>query len=153
MLPMAEMRKVYPTVGDAGFRTLVDAFYRRVEADPGLRPMFPLSLAEARERQYLFLRQIFGGPNEYSERRGAPQLRMRHLPFPITREARDAWLEHMLAAIDEAEIPEPHASVMRDYFERFSLDMINRPADDVPSGHPMRPLPSRQPGRRLDVIE
>jgi hemoglobin len=153
MLPMAEIRKVYPAVGDAGFRTLVDAFYRSVEADPVLRPMFPLSLAAARERQLLFLRQIFGGPNDYSERRGAPQLRMRHMPFPITRAARDAWLGHMLAAIDEAKIPEPHASVMRDYFERFSLDMINSPADEAPSAHPMRPLHVRQTGQRLDVVE
>jgi hemoglobin len=153
MLPMNEMRKVYPAVGDAGFRTLVEAFYRRVEADPFLRPMFPLSLAEARERQFLFLRQIFGGPNEYSARRGAPQLRMRHLPFPITREARDAWLGHMLAAIDEANVPEPHAGVMREYFEHFSLDMINSPAGDAPATHPMRPRSTREFGRRLDVVE
>ena len=126
MIPVADIIAVYPAIGDAGFRALVDAFYRRVEADPLLRTVFPPDLAEGREKQYLFLRQFFGGPAEYNERHGPPMLRRRHFPFPITRAARDAWLGHMLAAIDEVAIPEPHASVLRAYFERFSLDMINR---------------------------
>ena len=80
----------------------------------------------AESGQYLFLRQYFGGPAEYSERYGHPQLRARHLPFTITRAARDVWLSHMMAAIDEVGIPEPHASVMRQYFEAFSIAMINQ---------------------------
>jgi len=124
--PLAQTQRVYEAVGDEGFRALVEAFYRRVEADPVLRPIFPANLAEGRERQYLFLRQYFGGPAEYSERYGHPQLRARHLPFTITRAARDVWLSHMLATIDEVRIPEPHASTMRQYFEAFSLAMINQ---------------------------
>jgi hemoglobin len=124
---LAESQQVYAAVGDEGFRALVEAFYRRVEADPRLRPIFPPDLSAGREHQYLFLRQYFGGPAEYNARRGHPQLRRRHLPFPITPEARDAWLSHMLAAIDEVGIPEPHASVMRRYFEVFSVAMITRP--------------------------
>ena len=155
MLPVTEIQKVYPAIGDAGFRKLVDNFYRRVEADPLLRPIFPPDLASGRERQYLFLRQVFGGPGEYSERHGHPRLRMRHLPFAITREARDAWVGHMLAAIEESSIPEPHASVLRDYFERFSVDMINRPSAGTETAHvdPMRPNPRAQPTRRLDLVE
>jgi len=124
--PLAQRQRVYEAVGDGGFRALVEAFYRRVEGDPVLRPIFPANLAEGRERQYLFLRQYFGGPAEYSERYGHPQLRARHLPFTITRAARDVWLSHMMAAIDEVGIPEPHASVMRQYFEAFSIAMINQ---------------------------
>src|SRR5581483_4449152 len=118
MLPISAIQAVYPAVGDAGLRALVEAFYQRVEADPLLRPIFPPDLAQGRERQYLFLRQFFGGPADYTQRHGPPQLRRRHIPFPITRAARDAWLGHMLAAIDEVPIQEPHASLMREYFER-----------------------------------
>ena len=129
MMSIAAVQAVYPAVGDEGFRALVEAFYRRVEADPVLRPIFPPDLSHGREAQYLFLRQYFGGPSEYSERFGHPQLRRRHLPFAITPEARDVWVTHMLAAIDEVAIPEPHASLMRDYFERFSHAMVTRGVD------------------------
>jgi hemoglobin len=153
MLPINEVRRVYPAIGDKGFRALVEAFYRRVEADPLLRPMFPPDLTAGKERQYLFLRQVFGGPPEYSEQRGHPRLGMRHLPFAITREARDAWVGHMLAAIEEVGIPEPQASVLRDYFERFSLDLINRHPEGMQAPNPMRPVRTEVPRVRLDLVD
>jgi hemoglobin len=104
----------------------VDAFYRRVEADPDLRAIFPPDLAEGREKQLRFLIQLFGGPPTYTERYGEPRLRFRHLPFTIDRAARDRWVGHMHAAIAEVGIPEPHASTLRQYFDAFSLHMINR---------------------------
>jgi len=119
-------RTVYEALGDQVFRDLADAFYRRVDADPLLRPMFPDDLTEARELQYLFLCQFFGGPDTYNQQRGAPRLRMRHFPFAIGRAERDAWLRHMLDAIDEVGVPEPEASVMRAYFESSSIAMMNR---------------------------
>lgn len=127
---------IYDLLGsDAPFRRLVDAFYRRVEADPVLRPMFPDDLEAGKEWQFLFLTQYFGGPARYIEQRGHPRLRMRHFPFAIDQRAADAWLGHMLAAIDEAEISEPARSGMREYFERAAPFMINRYAEqesDVP---------------------
>src|SRR3954462_5434832 len=119
MLPIKQIQQVYEAIGDEGFRSLVNAFYRRVEADPELRKIFPTDLTAGREHQYLFLRQFFGGPAEYNERRGPPAMRRRHIPFAITREAREAWLGHLLEAIDEVETPEPHASLLRTYFEQF----------------------------------
>ena len=126
MLPMARPDEIYAMVGDSGFRALVDDFYQRVEADEALRAVFPPDLTEGKEHQYLFLRQYFGGPDEYSSKYGHPMLRRRHFPFAIDRAARDAWLAHMLAAIDAVPIPEPAAGVMRAYFTEFSLAMINR---------------------------
>src|SRR4051812_28923135 len=160
MMRIEDIQAVYPAIGDDGFRALVEAFYRRVEADPLLRPIFPPDLTNGRERQYLFLRQYFGGPGEYSERHGPPQLRRRHFPFAITRDARDAWLGHMLAAIDEVAIPEPHASVLREYFERFSVEMINRGDDAVMPSDPKIDLvdvgvraPNIDPSRQLPTRE
>ncbi|HMQ33134.1 MAG TPA: globin [Chloroflexaceae bacterium] len=112
--------------GEPVFRRLVDAFYARVERDPLLRPMFPADLGPGKEHQYLFLVQYFGGPASYSELRGHPRLRMRHAPFPIGPAERDAWLGHMLAAIEEAGIPEPARSAMRSYFELAAPAMMNQ---------------------------
>lgn len=111
--------------GDAPFRRMVDGFYDRIERDPLLRPMFPADLAPGREHQFLFITQYFGGPPRYQELRGHPRLRMRHNPFPIGQQARDAWVAHMLAALDEAGFPEEVRPAMREYFERAATFMIN----------------------------
>lgn len=124
--PTAPGQTVYEALGDELFRRLVEAFYRRVESDPVLRPIFPADLTEGREKQYLFLTQFFGGPARYTERYGEPRLRLRHLPFPIGRRERDVWIGHMLAAIDEVGVPEPYAAYLGKCFEQLSLAMINR---------------------------
>lgn len=117
---------IYEVVGgDATFQQLVDIFYQRVEADAVLRPMFPDDLEPGKHWQFLFLTQFFGGPARYASERGHPRLRMRHMPFAINEEARDHWLGHMVAAIDEVGIEEPARTIMRDYFERAATHMIN----------------------------
>jgi hemoglobin len=112
--------------GESAFTRLVDAFYARVEQDALLRPMFPADLDPGKLHQRLFLMQYFGGPGTYSQQRGHPRLRMRHAPFPIDQAARDAWLGHMLAALDESAIPEPARSAMQHYFEMAASAMINQ---------------------------
>jgi hemoglobin len=87
--------------GQSFFDDLVDAFYRGVESDELLRPMYPSDLTESKYHLALFLAQYWGGPPIYSELRGHPRLRMRHAPFRITKRARDAWLAHMNAAVSE----------------------------------------------------
>jgi hemoglobin len=124
---MSSEQTIYELAGgEPAFRRLVDAFYARVEQDPLLRPMFPADLEPGKASQRLFLIQYFGGPNTYSQQRGHPRLRMRHAPFPIGQAARDAWLAHMLAALDEAAIPEPARGPMRDYFAMAATAMINQ---------------------------
>jgi hemoglobin len=86
--------------GDAFFTELVDRFYDEVAQDPVLRPLYPEDLADSRRHLALFLRQYWGGPGTYSEERGHPRLRLRHAPFAIGEPERDAWLRHMLAALD-----------------------------------------------------
>ena len=121
------MQTVYDMLGsEEPFRRLVDSFYAKVDQDEVLRPMFPDDLEQSKHRQFLFLIQYFGGPKRYTEERGHPRLRRRHFPFPIDSDARDRWLQHMLAAIDDAEIAEPARSVMREYFEQASTFLINR---------------------------
>jgi phosphoglycolate phosphatase len=119
---------VYELVGAETLRRLAAAFYARVDRDPRIRSMFPRSLTGPAERQALFLIQFFGGPHDYSQQRGHPRLRMRHVPFAIDAEAAAAWLENMLAAIDEVGIPAGPAGVMRRYFAHTARFLINRPS-------------------------
>lgn len=115
--------------GRETFFRIAHEFYTRVDADPFLRPMFPADLEGAKERLALFLIQYFGGPETYSERRGHPRLRMRHLPFAIGQAERDAWMGHMRAAIDAVPMPDAARAQMLEYFERSATFMINRAAE------------------------
>lgn len=129
-------RSVFEALGGVEkFALLVEAFYRGVEQDPLLRPMYPEDLADAREHLFLFLVQFFGGPPQYSMQRGHPRLRMRHLPFAIGEPERDAWLKHMRAAVDEAGITGWPREAMLRYFDHAADFLVNRreapPADDT----------------------
>jgi len=127
----SDEKTVYEQVGgEATFRHLVDAFYARVERDEQLRAMFPDDLEPGKKWQFLFLMQYWGGPARYQAERGHPRLRMRHAPYPITSEARDRWVQHMLDAIDEVGIQEPARSTMRADFERGASFMVNQFAVD-----------------------
>jgi hemoglobin len=129
-----EERTVYEMIGAEAIEQLVYRFYEKVEADESLRSVFPEDLEPGKRWQYLFLVQYFGGPTWYSDERGHPRLRMRHMPFPIDQAAQEAWLTHMLDAIDEVGIEEPARGVMRDYFQRAASFMVNRhmpPKDDA----------------------
>ena len=96
-----EGASVYEAVGGGAFFVeLVDAFYAGVAADPLLRPLYPNDLTDSRRHLAGFLQQYWGGPTTYSDERGHPRLRMRHAPFVIGEAERDAWLRHMLGALD-----------------------------------------------------
>lgn len=112
--------------GEPIIRQLVDVFYEKVVADAPLRSIFPEDLEEGKEYQYLFIMQLFGGPTVYSQQRGHPRLRMRHMPFVIDRDKKDRWLKHMLDSIDEVGIQDPERATMREYFVRAAEHMINR---------------------------
>jgi hemoglobin len=117
---------IYELLGVEGFERLVTAFYKRVDSDPVLRPLYPeADLAGAERRLRLFLIQYFGGPDDYSQERGHPRLRMRHIPFTIGEAERDAWLTAMIGAMDEVGICEPAYSAMRQYFEQGANFMMN----------------------------
>jgi len=118
---------VYDAVGGTPFfAALVDHFYAGVADDARLRPMYPeQDLTGAKDRLRGFLVQYWGGPTTYSDQRGHPRLRMRHAPYVIDESARDAWLEHMDAAVSAMD-PAPEVAVaLRDYFATAADHMIN----------------------------
>jgi len=117
----------YEEVGGRGvFERLVTTFYRGVAADPMLRPMYPEDdLAPAAERLTLFLEQYWGGPTAYSDLRGHPRLQLRHRAFHINPDARDRWLGHMRAALDELALPPLHDATLWDYLQRAAFALVN----------------------------
>ena len=124
-----EEHEIYALIGEAGFRRLVAAFYRRVPGDPILGPMYPPhDLAGAERRLGDFLIGRFGGPQWYVAERGHPRLRMRHVPFAIGPAARDRWVSLMTRAVDEASLPADVAAVLRPFFESVATMLMNRGA-------------------------
>ncbi|GER22013.1 hypothetical protein NCCP1664_05100 [Zafaria cholistanensis] len=114
--------------GRETFRRLAEKFYEGVAADPGFRAMYPEEdLYPAQMRLQMFLEQYWGGPGTYSQRRGHPRLRMRHMPFPVDSAARDAWLRHMRAAVEALDLPPLQAETLWDYFDRAAHSLQNRP--------------------------
>lgn len=112
--------------GHATFDKIVRAFYEGVKTDPILAPMYPAHDIEgAIERLTLFLEQYWGGPTTYSERRGHPRLRMRHNPYHVNPDARDAWITHMRNAVAQANLAPLHAVTLMDYLERAAHSLIN----------------------------
>jgi hemoglobin len=107
---------------------LVEVFYQGVENDQVLRPLYPKDLAEPKRNLALFLIQRTGGPNTYSQERGHPRMRGRHMPFKIGLIERNAWLHVMNAALDS--VPEfgPHKQVLSEFFEGFATFLINQPS-------------------------
>ena len=112
--------------GEETFRRLVHRFYQGVSKDPLLRPLYPEEdLGPAEERLRLFLTQYWGGPGTYSEQRGHPRLRMRHVPFTIGEPQREAWLGHMRDALDETGLPPELSDKFWKYVTMAAASLVN----------------------------
>jgi hemoglobin len=131
---VTEPATLYERVGgQPWFDALVERFYRRVETDPVLRPLYPDDLTEPRRHLAAFLAQYWGGPPAYSDERGHPRLRQRHFPFDIGEPERDAWFTAMRASVLEAGLaPDDEAEVL-DYFDKAATFLINRSDASGPS--------------------
>jgi hemoglobin len=123
----ADARTVFDAAGgEETFRRIVARFYAGVSDDPLLRPLYPESLEESERHLALFLMQYFGGPSTYSQQRGHPRLRMRHLPFAIGQAERDAWMRHMTEAVEAERLPQPLSATLLEYFDRAATFLMNR---------------------------
>jgi hemoglobin len=122
-----ELISFYDEVGgEAVFAKLAHEFYKGVAKDSVLKPMYPEEdLGPAEERLKLFLEQYWGGPSTYSDTRGHPRLRMRHMPFRINPDARDRWLGHMENAVDSLQLSALHRETLLSYLERAAYAMTN----------------------------
>ena len=83
---------------------LVEAFYARMDSLPAasaIRELHADDLSGTKEVLKRYLGEWMGGPKLYSQERGHPRLRQRHLRFKIGEAERDAWLLCMDGALHE----------------------------------------------------
>lgn len=122
----------YEEVGGAPtFEAIVARFYQEVAADELLRPMYPEEdLGPAERRLLMFLEQYWGGPHTYSDERGHPRLRMRHIPYKVGPLERDAWLRCMdiaVASISSDVLDDAHRTQLHDYLHAAANSLMNSP--------------------------
>jgi hemoglobin len=132
------MSTFYDEIGGyATIERIVARFYEGVATDPVLRPLYPeQDLGPAEERFRDFLVQYWGGPTTYSDGRGHPRLRMRHAPFAVTPTAKDHWLTHFRAALEDARaeglLTEDQHAQFGDYVTHAAQFMVNT-FDETPT--------------------
>ncbi|MEN9359483.1 MAG: hypothetical protein RL095_1018 [Verrucomicrobiota bacterium] len=122
---------IHAALGEAGMIELLRDFYARLAVSEiaELFPRDPEALWTAADKSASFFTGLCGGPPLFAQRHGPPRMRMRHIPFPITLEARDEWLRCFVATLDEA--PARHGFPVADipafvkFLEVFSLWMVN----------------------------
>ncbi|MCW8821460.1 MAG: globin, partial [Sulfurovum sp.] len=118
-------------IGEEGMRDLLDRFYMGLFESP-IRELFPKDkevMKNAGQISADFFIQICGGTPYFNQNRGAPQMRGRHAPFPITPNARLHWLVTFEAAlqpiIQQKLSSEENIQSFWNYLNVFSLWMIN----------------------------
>lgn len=123
---MNPFQSVYELIGEEKIRELTHLFYLEVKKNEELRKLYPEEdLAPAEERLFLFLLQVFGGPQTYSDQRGHPRLRMRHLNWKIDGKMRNHWLNAMLPSLDKLNLEPNVKELMMGYFIKVANHMIN----------------------------
>ncbi|MDB4581984.1 hypothetical protein N9164_02410 [Draconibacterium sp.] len=90
-----------------------------------LFPKNPIALEKAKEHSADFFIQICGGPQYFNQNRGMPQLNKRHLPFKITNEGREVWLNCYKVVLNKLGLPDEVLLSFWNYLDIFSKWMVN----------------------------
>lgn len=122
---MNPFQSIYEATGEDQIQKLVRYFYQEVAQNQALRSLYPADLEPAERRLFLFLLQVFGGPQTYSQERGHPRLRMRHLDWKIDPSMRDHWLNAMLSSLDKLTLEQNVKEMMMQYFVKAANHLIN----------------------------
>ena len=115
--------------GEAGLRFLVNRFYDVMDSSPEaetIRRLHPKSLDQSREKLFMFLSGWSGGPALYIQTYGHPRLRQRHMPFPIGKAEREAWLWCMDKALKETQTDPALIEHLKKKFGEIANSMQNR---------------------------
>ena len=122
-------REIYAMMGEENIFRLCANFYQKLEKSE-IRPLFPPNMPEASKKLAAFLVGVLGGPPLYHDLYGPPRMRARHLPFPITMEARIIWLtcfkETLQASPSLYQFPKTHLIDFIRFLEDFSRWMVNK---------------------------
>jgi len=115
----------YERIGEEKIKKLIRDFYKGIRKDELLSPMYKDDFEGAEQRLFLFMVQYLGGPDTYNQQRGHPRLRIRHVHFPVTEEAKEHWLANMKKALDQSDIAPPEKEFLRNYFRQTATFLKN----------------------------
>jgi hemoglobin len=119
------MKTLYDELGAPTIQLLVTTFYQEVFRSSIINQLFQTDKEEIQRKQFLFLTQFLGGPNNYSTEFGHPKMRMRHLPHKIDETAKVEWLRCMKKAIDSLAITNDLKDRLYRVFPPIASHMVN----------------------------
>jgi hemoglobin len=93
--------------GETTLRRFVALLYGFMDESPEVghvRKMHSADLSHARDRLFMFLSGMLGGPPLYMQAFGHPRLRRKHLHFEIGDVERDQWLQCAQYAADQLDV-------------------------------------------------
>lgn len=93
--------------GTEALRSMIDAFYDRVEQLELFGPLFPTGVSEEhRDFVTAWWAEVFGGPPRYTDDLGGYENMLRHhIDLNITAEQRASFVSLMSVAADDAGLP------------------------------------------------
>jgi hemoglobin len=105
---MSDPPTLYEWAGGAeAFERLTEAFYEKVKRDELLEPLFGHMAEDHPKHVAIWLGEVFGGPPLYTEEHGGYHHMIgKHLGLAITKEQRRRWVDLLLDAADEVDLPD-----------------------------------------------
>lgn len=100
---------------------VVNNFYEKVVADPQLSDFFSqVDMPRLKRHQVLLVSYVLGGPAKYDGR----ELRDAHADLPITAEHFKLVVAHLVAALEEAGVPEEIIGRLGDALAGTEQDIV-----------------------------
>ena len=115
--------------GEPTIRHIAKQFYQEMRTRPETQELLaihPPALDESEQKLFEFLSGWLGGPQLFTQRRGAPMLRARHLNFAIDDNMRDQWLLCMRTALESAVTDAEHRRVIYQAISQLADHMRNQ---------------------------
>lgn len=120
-------KQMFTLLGEEGMRKMVSDHYDLLK-ESEIKDLFPknqIAFEKAKEHSADFFIQICGGPEYFNQNRGMPQLNRRHLPFKITAEGRQVWLNCYIDVLQKLKLPSEVLNSFWNYLDVFSKWMVN----------------------------
>jgi chemotaxis protein histidine kinase CheA len=112
--------------GSAAVEAATEEFYRRVMADPELKPFFDSTdISWLKNQQKNFLAQALGGPAEYD----GQDMKTAHAHLPIEGRHFTRVAEHLVAALQSLSVPARHIDTVVSLLTPLAQDIVNTPSD------------------------
>ncbi len=108
--------------GSSAVDAMADEFYRRVTADPDLKPFFEsIDMAWFKGQQKKFFTQLFGGPAEYDGR----DMKAAHSGIPVEGRHFTKVAEHLVVTLQSMGVKSVHIASVISLLTPLEPDIVN----------------------------